>query len=1778
MKMFKSIREFCHGLVLSVGFLPAVWSANVHANLSGADMGTYTATPILTVESVPPLVMIAMSMDHQYFIKAYNDYTDLDKDGTVERTYSDQFEYYGYFHSDFCYSYDTGENRFEPSGLVDTPREGNSDTTYDHYCTEDDTTWSGNFLNWALMTRMDIVRKILYGGLRSTDEEDETVLERAYLPGDAHSFAKYYNGADLAELTPHDGIRTDTTNGGDSDGFDDSNEGITICSITQSSAGNSSQNVNVPPMMRVASGNRSLWATNERRQCSWSDEFGSNGNSNDPAISGIGASASDPPVTAILAASSTQRHFDARVVVCDPDHVAPQNLENCRAYGDNLKPEGLLQKYGLDGQMQFALVTGSYADNLSGGRLRKRMSTMNDEIDTSDGTFIALSSSTPGIIKALNAVRIFGYGYDDGTYLSGGDGGSENCNFQLTDIATEGKCASWGNPMSEIYLEALRYFASSTRSPTAAFNNGGVDTAYIPGLLEDSDWTRPITEDNSCASLNTIIFNASVSSYDNNATDPDFTSTTAAALTKTIGNSAGEALEGNNFFAGRSGAATNEFCTSKTIDGTNGLGDVFGLCPEAPTVLGSYHMAGLAHYAHTEDLLTGLPERQSVKTFAVSLATATPVIEVPVDDDRTVRILPAYRLRKGGNNVNEASNNPANDGGGALVDFKIVRPHTEVSATNNAVAEAGTGVFSGLFYVNWEDSEQGGDYDQDMWGMIEYRLDTNLTANQLRITTTAVRESTGIAQLFGFITSGTTQDGFHAYSGIEGANYTDPTGVPGCVNCRPISGDGGSTGQFGARSHDFTVSTTAAADLLESPLYYAAKWGGFDDANDDKKPFVRGADPDDPIDNSEWDADGDNVPDTFFFVTDPGDLESSLREIFDTILERVSSGTAAAVVANEQQGNGALFQALYDPEKNDSEGNTARWIGTLHALFVDTFGFIREDGNANGAIDDFETDPIIKLEFDESVEPSERRTKVVRFFPLDDDPDTDELEGPDPDRPDPSDPAQFTQAAAADLFGEDGLKTVWNAREQLSELDETSIVEQRAYDSPADEGRHILTWIDDGDKVVSTGEVIDFTSDNIDSGNFFWLDSDTEDDAEDLVDWVRGREDGLDGLRTRSVDYDGSEGPRDVEIMRLGDIIHSTPVSVGAPFAAFDQSALDASYAEFREQYQERRQVVYVGANDGMIHAFNAGFFDANDLAFKLSPSEDSGVTEHPLGSELWAYVPNNLLPHLQWTARPDYSHVYYMDLPIRVFDVKIFDDDDTHPNGWGTILVAGMRFGGGTDNTGINVDVDADGDGDNDIQTKSAYVVLDITDPEQPPTVIAELSPPNAQFTTSVPQVVGFGTREGETGPNKWYLVFGTGPTNLNNATYESYGDPLQNANVFVYDLELLLTATDQNAALLRTFELDEANTFVGDIAGADFDIDMKDEALYFGTVGKPVAPDEDPEDVEQGSLYRIMLSENPTTSAWSEPTRILDDLNRPFVTQPAVTIDRKFRRWVVAASGRLFVNDDKLTENQQTAYGIIDPEFSGEDVPAAVADLVDVSTAQVFGNDTVEGVSLPTSADADGNDALSTKELREAVAAAGGWRKDFAINGVLPVDATEEEEEEADLTEDDDAPVKPAERSASRISLFGGIMFASLFTPSTDLCGADGNSRLLGIDFSTGVPPSFSVFPCADCDDPTVPVPESFDQGGGYSSSASTHFGNQTIEGKVTIITQDSRGEPESTEAQTGAGDPAAEISWREFRNLETGLEGEAGSDADEGAGGGGEGSGSGGEGSGSPAPGGG
>jgi type IV pilus assembly protein PilY1 len=110
----------------------------------------------------------------------------------------------------------------------------------------------------------------------------------------------------------------------------------------------------------------------------------------------------------------------------------------------------------------------------------------------------------------------------------------------------------------------------------------------------------------------------------------------------------------------------------------------------------------------------------------------------------------------------------------------------------------------------------------------------------------------------------------------------------------------------------------------------------------------------------------------------------------------------------------------------------------------------------------------------------------------------------------------------------------------------------------------------------------------------------------------------------------------------LGDPLHGAPLIVGPP-AAFVQSP---DYAAFRARYQSRPTTVYLGTNDGMLHAFHAG-----------------------TGAELFAYIPRVLGPHLSELASPKYAPRSYVDGGAGQGDALV-------GGVWRTILASGMGMG----------------------------------------------------------------------------------------------------------------------------------------------------------------------------------------------------------------------------------------------------------------------------------------------------------------------------------------------------------------------------------------------------------------------------------------------------------------------------------------------------------------------
>jgi type IV pilus assembly protein PilY1 len=167
--------------------------------------------------------------------------------------------------------------------------------------------------------------------------------------------------------------------------------------------------------------------------------------------------------------------------------------------------------------------------------------------------------------------------------------------------------------------------------------------------------------------------------------------------------------------------------------------------------------------------------------------------------------------------------------------------------------------------------------------------------------------------------------------------------------------------------------------------------------------------------------------------------------------------------------------------------------------------------------------------------------------------------------------------------------------------------------------------------------------------------------AADVVNYLRG-DDTLEGTKFRK--------RRQV----LGDIVNAKPLVVAEPFClnvpvssisaqttvecAYDEYE-NTGYDKFFQRYEKRDMMVYVAANDGMLHAFNA------DL------------------EEQWAYMPAALFRAeseqgiINLTKANNFQHYYYMDATPVMQDVQFGVDTPDNPEGWHTVLVGGLGKGG---------------------------------------------------------------------------------------------------------------------------------------------------------------------------------------------------------------------------------------------------------------------------------------------------------------------------------------------------------------------------------------------------------------------------------------------------------------------------------------------------------------------
>lgn len=731
--------------------------------------------PNITGSTNKPMMMLASSKDHTLFSPIYTDYEDIDGDGILDTDFKPTYKYYGYFDSSKCYLYSLSDGRFNPhsAAVVKTGR---------MTCSSSAKLWSGNFLNWATMSRLDVIRKMLYGGKRSTDgvvgssgAASVTVLERANLSQDSHSFVKVYFGQDIRDytpFTPSDLVRNEGENAG-------KYAGLTICSRSdeQSSRGN--------PVIRLAKGNQKMWALVQGRVCSWLDERYQWFDEKAPSYfidpdkgNGLIRHEREAPYknNAGVVYDGIGPDLTMRVRVCDP---ALLGEERCQPYpvtsATNYKPYGIFQEFGTTAfqsasvRAEFGLFMGSYDRNLTAGVLRKNIEDFGNEIHPDTGVFCHSPSS--GCSTALNGAN-FGQGAIksfDNIQLVGREGATDalepqdgidtdyrgNADTTPTEMR-DGNLPAWGNPLGEIVTQALRYFAGgSSTNPT----DTSTDNRYG---MPVSVWQDPFRADSvraskygppACRPMYVMALSSSALSFDESS-GPIFSelpnrTESLNQYVDWIG--VNEKVTGDVHGWRSVGATDGSFGQDCTLKKLGKLSDATGVCPEYGAFKGTWQISGASLYANTSKIRTteslrlqnqlpsdidAVEDALKVKTLSASLQGGVPRIEVAIPNSnpqKYVYITPESMWEGDGKLFP-----------GAILSFQSIN----------------AGERYGSFLVSWNDRAFGGDYDMDMTGFLRYDVvDDGVGGYDLKITTDVLQVTSGMTGTHGYSVIGSDRDG-----------------------------------------------------------------------------------------------------------------------------------------------------------------------------------------------------------------------------------------------------------------------------------------------------------------------------------------------------------------------------------------------------------------------------------------------------------------------------------------------------------------------------------------------------------------------------------------------------------------------------------------------------------------------------------------------------------------------------------------------------------------------------------------------------------------------------------------------------------------------------------------------------------------------------------------------------------------------------------------------------------------------------------------------------------
>jgi type IV pilus assembly protein PilY1 len=546
----------------------------------------------------------------------------------------------------------------------------------------------------------------------------------------------------------------------------------------------------------------------------------------------------------------------------------------------------------------------------------------------------------------------------------------------------------------------------------------------------------------------------------------------------------------------------------------------------------------------------------------------------------------------------------------------------------------------------------------------------------------------------------------------------------------------------------------------------------------------------------------------------------------------------------------------------------------------------------------------------------------------------------------------------------------------------------------------------------------------------------------------------------------------------LGDMINSNVLFVGHDDYGWGSfggitNAMRQDYRK-RKNAMNRPEVVYVGANDGMLHAFDAEAGAANEGTLG-SPGNG--------GKELFAYVPWATWEKLAALRDPEYTHEFYVDGSPTVGDAHLANSNSTE--GWNTVLI-GSTGAGGSGYFALDVEKPA--------AFGASNVLWDIRGPG---VEILKSGTESTKNITSAPYTNGFGhlgytyglaaitLLRNKTGDDKWVAVFPNG--------YNSYRDlPM----LYIVDLEngtLFTSMASTTVKIVNNTDIDYTSDAIGGPtepnglstpALADINGDGINDVAYAGDL--------------RGNLWRFRFDEELGTDGPVHVEKIFDTkLNggsaQPITGRPEVGRNASGNVMVYFGTGRYVTRSDIADKDVQTFYGVTDL--------CPLADSCSVTPTGALGRSNLLEQEFQAQKTRGYEEKGATYESTVRVlsdnqlSGEAGFYIDFLT---VPSGA------------------KEGERIIHAPVLWGDRVIFNTIIPGDDECEAGGDGWMYEIDPTDGSRLDFAVFDLdhdgkfGDKNDLVNNIPPSgikVGMGGGVTARGDTKYHSNT-KGKVTVI----------------------------------------------------------------------